>query len=89
MTERALLDTGPLVALLDADARELIEEQVGRVERVEIAVEDAFQEHFVAAMALPHATDSFPQLEKKRALPLRSARSARKRSRRRDSRSGR
>jgi uncharacterized 2Fe-2S/4Fe-4S cluster protein (DUF4445 family) len=61
--------TGAVAALLDGDARAEIELQVRRVEKVEIATEPGFQEHFVAAMALPHAVDRFPQLSKQVALP--------------------
>jgi uncharacterized 2Fe-2S/4Fe-4S cluster protein (DUF4445 family) len=61
--------TGAVAALLDGDARRLIELQVRRVEKIEIASEPAFQEHFVAAMALPHGADLFPELSKQVALP--------------------
>ena len=45
--------TGAIVALLDAGARGAIEARVRGVEKVETAVEEAFQEHFVQAMAFP------------------------------------
>ena len=45
--------TGAIVALLDASARTLIEARVREVEKIETAVEAAFQEHFVAAMPFP------------------------------------
>jgi uncharacterized 2Fe-2S/4Fe-4S cluster protein (DUF4445 family) len=61
--------TGALAALLDAGARDAIERQVRRVEKIETATEPAFQEHFVAAMALPHAVDRFPELARQFALP--------------------
>ncbi|MBW2287047.1 MAG: DUF4445 domain-containing protein [Deltaproteobacteria bacterium] len=61
--------TGAVAALLDGDARAAIEFQVRRVEKIEIASEPDFQEHFVAAMALPHGVDRFPQLSKQVALP--------------------
>jgi uncharacterized 2Fe-2S/4Fe-4S cluster protein (DUF4445 family) len=61
--------TGAVAALLDGDARQLIEAQVRRVEKIEIATEPSFQEHFVAAMALPHGVDRFPELSKQLALP--------------------
>ena len=32
------------------------------IEKVETAVEPRFQEHFVAALAIPHKTDGFPML---------------------------
>jgi uncharacterized 2Fe-2S/4Fe-4S cluster protein (DUF4445 family) len=61
--------TGAVAALLDGDARVAIEHQVRRVEKIEIASEPGFQEQFVAAMALPHGVDRFPQLTKQIALP--------------------
>jgi len=45
--------TGAIVALLDASARTRIEARVREVEKIETAVEPAFQEHFVASMAFP------------------------------------
>jgi uncharacterized 2Fe-2S/4Fe-4S cluster protein (DUF4445 family) len=48
--------TGALIALLSNDARREIEGVVRTVEKVETAVEPRFQEHFVDAMAFPHAT---------------------------------
>jgi uncharacterized 2Fe-2S/4Fe-4S cluster protein (DUF4445 family) len=71
--------TGAVAALLNAAARETIEEQVRRVEKIETAVEAAFQEHFVAAMALPHTTDAFPELAKHFDLPKTAHRKKRKR----------
>ena len=66
--------TGAVAALLNAAARGAIEEQVRRVEKIETAVEAAFQEHFVAAMALPHTSDAFPELAKHFDLPKRARR---------------
>jgi uncharacterized 2Fe-2S/4Fe-4S cluster protein (DUF4445 family) len=54
--------TGARIALLNRDARAEIEEVVRRVEKIETATEPRFQEHFVGAMGLPHATDPFPRL---------------------------
>jgi uncharacterized 2Fe-2S/4Fe-4S cluster protein (DUF4445 family) len=54
--------TGALIALLSANARREIETQVRRVEKIETAVEPRFQEHFVAAMAIPHKTAEHPNL---------------------------
>ncbi|HEY8167312.1 MAG TPA: ASKHA domain-containing protein, partial [Candidatus Limnocylindrales bacterium] len=54
--------TGALIALLSATARREIETQVRRVEKIETAVEARFQEHFVAAMAIPHRTAALPNL---------------------------
>jgi uncharacterized 2Fe-2S/4Fe-4S cluster protein (DUF4445 family) len=71
--------TGAVAALLNAAARGTIEDQVRRVEKIETAVEAAFQEHFVAAMALPHTTDAFPELAKHFDLPKTAHRKKRKR----------
>jgi uncharacterized 2Fe-2S/4Fe-4S cluster protein (DUF4445 family) len=46
---------GARMALLDAGARREAAHLVRRVEKVETALEPAFQAHFVAAMAFPHA----------------------------------
>ena len=32
------------------------------IHKVETAIEPRFQEHFVSASAIPHATDAFPNL---------------------------
>jgi uncharacterized 2Fe-2S/4Fe-4S cluster protein (DUF4445 family) len=55
--------TGARIALLNRAARDEIEGVVRRVHKVETAVEPRFQEHFVAAMGIPHATDPFPRLD--------------------------
>ena len=55
--------TGARIALLDAGARAEISEVVRRIEKIETALEPAFQAHFVAAMAIPHKRDAFPHLE--------------------------
>jgi uncharacterized 2Fe-2S/4Fe-4S cluster protein (DUF4445 family) len=73
--------TGAVAALLDGDARQLIEAQVRRVEKIEIATEPSFQEHFVAAMALPHGIDRFPELSSQLALPKPAAGAAASRRR--------
>ncbi|MDP6352389.1 MAG: ASKHA domain-containing protein [Alphaproteobacteria bacterium] len=52
--------TGARIALLSRRARGEIEALVRRVEKVETAADRDFQRHFVAAMTIPHATDSFP-----------------------------
>lgn len=61
--------TGAITALLDLEARDLIERQVQHVEKIETAVEAAFQEHFVNALPLPHGVDRFLELEKHLTLP--------------------
>jgi uncharacterized 2Fe-2S/4Fe-4S cluster protein (DUF4445 family) len=55
--------TGARIALLNASARREIEDVVRRIEKIETAIEPSFQAHFVGAMAIPHKTDPFPQLE--------------------------
>ena len=61
--------TGARIALLNLAARAEIEGVVKRIERVETALEPRFQEHFVAAMAIPHKEDSFPNLGQRIELP--------------------
>jgi uncharacterized 2Fe-2S/4Fe-4S cluster protein (DUF4445 family) len=63
--------TGALIALLSAEARHEIERVVRTVEKVETAVEPRFQEHFVDAMAIPHATAPSTQLARVVDLPPR------------------
>ena len=61
--------TGARIALLSLAARREIESTIRRVEKVETAIEPKFQEYFVAAMTLPHASDPFPNLAKAVKLP--------------------
>jgi uncharacterized 2Fe-2S/4Fe-4S cluster protein (DUF4445 family) len=61
--------TGARIALLNRAARAQIETTVGRIEKIETAIEPRFQEHFVAANAIPHAVDGFPELAKVVTLP--------------------
>ncbi len=61
--------TGALIALLSRAARHEIEQVVRRVSKIETAVEPRFQEHFVAAMALPHRTAAYPHLSQVAQLP--------------------
>jgi uncharacterized 2Fe-2S/4Fe-4S cluster protein (DUF4445 family) len=68
--------TGARIALLDRSSRMLIDRQTRNVEKIETAVEARFQHHFVAAMAIPHDTDPFPNLETELALPERVQRKA-------------
>ncbi len=79
---------GARIALLDVQARQRITELVGRIEKIETAVEPDFQAHFVEAMAFPHKTAEFPELAKQVDLPARVAANAAnpRRRRRRDSR---
>jgi uncharacterized 2Fe-2S/4Fe-4S cluster protein (DUF4445 family) len=64
---------GALMVLLSATARTEVEAVTARIEKVETAVEPAFQEHFVAAMALPHATIPYPRLAARVTLPAPTA----------------
>ena len=82
--------TGAGAALLDGSARGIIEAKVRTIEKIETAVEPAFQEHFVHAMAIPNGLDPFTELAKEVTLPARktpsdsqSARGGRQRNRRR------
>ena len=61
--------TGARIALCNLAARARIEDLVGRITKVETAIEPRFQEHFVAANAIPHAVDPFPELRKVSELP--------------------
>ena len=54
--------TGARIALLNHASRGEIEAVVKGIERIETAVEPKFQEYFIDAMAIPHASDSFPSL---------------------------
>jgi uncharacterized 2Fe-2S/4Fe-4S cluster protein (DUF4445 family) len=61
--------TGARIALLNLAARSEIEDVVRRIEKIETAIEPRFQEHFVAAMALPNKVDAFPNLARVVDLP--------------------
>jgi len=62
--------TGARIALCNIAARAAIEAEVKRIHKVETAIEPRFQEHFVAANAIPHATAPFPELAKIVTLPV-------------------
>jgi uncharacterized 2Fe-2S/4Fe-4S cluster protein (DUF4445 family) len=70
---------GARIALLNRERRAEAPHLARQVDYVSIAVEPTFQEEFVAAMALPHASDPFPHL--KRLLPDRLVRRPKSRSR--------
>ena len=77
--------TGARIALLDRNARQEIEREVRRIEKIETAIEPRFQEHFVAAMEIPHENAEFVELSKVVDLPKRSVKtsvSARRKRRR-------
>ena len=61
--------TGARIALCNISARNDIEATVSQIEKIETAIEPKFQDHFVAANAIPHKLDSFPELSKVVRLP--------------------
>jgi len=61
--------TGAMMALLSGAARTEIERVAAEIEKIETATEPRFQELFVGAMGLPHATEAFPLLSKTVELP--------------------
>jgi uncharacterized 2Fe-2S/4Fe-4S cluster protein (DUF4445 family) len=75
--------TGARIALLNRAARAEIEQVVKRIEKIETAIEPRFQEHFVAAMAIPHKSAPYPHLAQAVALPAPAPASTRERVRRR------
>ena len=72
---------GARIALLNRERRAESIHLARSVRYVSIAVEPKFQDEFVAAMALPHAADSFPHLSE--VLPSREQPAFRVRRRRR------
>ncbi len=66
--------TGARIALLNLAARAEIAALVRQVEKVETAADPAFQDLFVDAMGLPHATAPTPNLARAVTLPPRLAR---------------
>jgi uncharacterized 2Fe-2S/4Fe-4S cluster protein (DUF4445 family) len=65
--------TGARIALLNRAARVEVERVARAIEKVETAIEPNFQALFVAAMAIPHKADSFPNLARRIDLPAPSA----------------
>ncbi len=61
--------TGARIALLNYHARAEIEQTVREIEKIETAMEDKFQDHFVEASSIPHATAPFPILKTITNLP--------------------
>jgi len=64
---------GARIALLNRASRAEIEDVVRGIEKIETAIEPRFQEHFVAAMAIPNKIDSFPSLAQAIVLPAAKA----------------
>ncbi|MEM9735510.1 MAG: ASKHA domain-containing protein [Pseudomonadota bacterium] len=62
--------TGARMALLNSASRREIEMVVRQIEKIETAVEERFQEHFVNAIAVPHKTDAAPNLAQEVTLPV-------------------
>jgi uncharacterized 2Fe-2S/4Fe-4S cluster protein (DUF4445 family) len=69
--------TGARIALLDKASRRTIEDLVRRVEKIETAIEPKFQEHFVAAMGIPHTSEPYAKLRQAVKLPAPKAAPAR------------
>ena len=63
--------TGAVIALLSGSARREIEALIPTITKIETATEAAFQQHFVEAMAIPHAVAEYPHLNKVMPLPER------------------
>ncbi|MEM7745695.1 MAG: ASKHA domain-containing protein, partial [Pseudomonadota bacterium] len=61
--------TGARIALCNSAARREIEHIVRTIEKIETAVEEKFQQHFVEAIAVPHKTAKFPNLETVATIP--------------------
>jgi uncharacterized 2Fe-2S/4Fe-4S cluster protein (DUF4445 family) len=66
--------TGARIALLNKFARDEIEGLVKNIEKIETALEPSFQDHFVDAMAFPHAKANYPNLAAVVDLPNRDVR---------------
>ena len=61
--------SGAIITLLDKTARLEIEDVVKRIHKVETAVEAKFQDHFVAALAIPHKSADYRHLRQEVELP--------------------
>ena len=79
--------TGAVESLLSVSLRAEMERVAAEVTKIETATEERFQELFVAAMAIPHATAETPHLASQVALPM-AATSVGPRRRRRRGESG-
>ena len=63
--------SGAVIALLSATARREIETLIPQITKIETATEADFQQLFVEAMAIPHATAEYPHLSTVLDLPER------------------
>lgn len=61
--------TGARICLLNGNSRAEIGRRARRIEKIETAVDPNFQQHFVEAMAIPHASDEFSNLTRIISLP--------------------
>jgi len=61
--------TGARIALCNIASRGEVEAMVRRITKVETAIAPKFQDHFVAANAIPHNSDPFPNLSGVVTLP--------------------
>jgi uncharacterized 2Fe-2S/4Fe-4S cluster protein (DUF4445 family) len=61
--------TGARIALLNKASRREIESRVRQVEKIETAIDERFQNHFVEALGIPHARHAYPLLSSVVALP--------------------
>ena len=61
--------TGARVCLLNRASRADIEKRARQITKIETAVDPDFQQHFVEAMAIPHATQDYKQLSRVASLP--------------------
>jgi uncharacterized 2Fe-2S/4Fe-4S cluster protein (DUF4445 family) len=62
---------GARIALVNKMARAEIAVLARRIEKIETAIDPEFQAEFVAAMGIPHASDSYPKLAGSVTLPHR------------------
>ena len=65
--------TGALMALLSTAARAEVEAVAAGIDKVETAIEPAFQEHFVQAMSFPHSRIAYPRLAERVTLPAQTS----------------
>ena len=61
--------TGARIALLNQSKRTVVEAQVKKVEKIETAVAEDFQKHFINALAIPNKIEAFPHMSKIVNLP--------------------
>jgi len=61
--------TGARIALLSKASRKEIEQRTKGIEKIETAIDEKFQQHFIDAMSLPHSTHEFSHLADVADLP--------------------